>query len=168
VTNIPVEVVDWILMELRTGTGADTRLVTRAAFIKANGQIVDLDGTSPVAFGTVATGPYYVVLFHRNHLSVMSHDPVTLSATSALYDFTTGLSKYFGGDAALLDTDVYGLYGGDADASGDVAAFDRMHTWNDRNLVGYLRSDVDLSGYVGALDRSMTWNNRNKSTKVPQ
>jgi len=167
VSAVPEGVVDWVMVELRMGTDSASTVGRRAAFITKTGAIVDLDGTSPVGFSGIGAGFYRIVVRHRNHLAVMSRDSVALSDASALYDFTTGLDKYFGNDAALLTAGKYGLWGGDADASGDVAALDRTATWNLRNQVGYLLPDVDLSGDVAALDRTLTWNNRNKFTQVP-
>lgn len=89
-------IVDWVLVELRTGTAANTAVAKRAGFIKSDGNIVGLDGISPLRFG-VADGDYYVVIYHRNHLAVMSANPVTLSnASVASYDFTTGSDKFYG------------------------------------------------------------------------
>jgi hypothetical protein len=167
VDAIPPDVVDWVLVELRTAVDSASTVGRRAAFITNDGTIVDLDGTSAVEFAEVDTGSYHIIVRHRNHLAVMSQDPVALSATSPLYDFTTGLDKYYHGDAALLNAGTYGLWGGDADASGDIAANDRTATWNGRNQTGYFLFDVDLSGDVAATDRSLNWNSRNKFTQVP-
>lgn len=162
------DIVDWILVELRTGTAASTSVAKRAAFITSNGTIVGLDGTSPLRFG-VEPGNYYVVIHHRNHLSVMSSSTVSLSVTSlASYDFTTGSGQFYGSNgAADLGGGIWGMIAGDADASGTIDANDRNSTWNDRNISGYNVSDVDLNGIVDAADRNFTWNNRNKSTQVP-
>ncbi len=162
------DIVDWVLVELRTGTAASTSVAKRAAFITSNGTIVGLDGTSPLRFG-VEPGNYYVVVHHRNHLSVMSSTTVSLSVTSlASYDFTTGSGQFYGSNgAADLGGGVWGMIAGDADASGTIDANDRNSTWNDRNISGYNVSDVDLNGVVDAADRNFTWNNRNKSTQVP-
>jgi hypothetical protein len=167
VAVVPEDVVDWVLVELRTDTTLVSTVGRRAAFLKTNGQVVDVDGVSGVTFAEVESGDYYIVIRHRNHLTVMSAEAIPLSSSSALYDFTTGLSKYYGGEARDLGSSKYAMWGGDADASGDVAALDRTATWNDRNKTGYLLSDVDLSTDVAALDRSMTWNNRNKFSRVP-
>jgi len=164
---VPSGVVDWVLIELRMGTDSASTVGRRAAFIKNSGMIVDLDGTSAVEFADVDSGSYYIVVRHRNHLAIMSKEPVSLSEASPLYDFTTGLEKYYNADAAPIGLDKYGLWGGDADASGDIAANDRAATWNGRNQTGYLLFDVDLSGDVAATDRSLNWNNRNKFTQVP-
>jgi len=94
-------IVDWVLVELRTGPAANTAVAKRAGFIKSDGTIVGLDGVSPLRFG-VSGGDYYVVIYHRNHLAVMSATTVTLSnASVASYDFTTGSDKFYGTGGAV-------------------------------------------------------------------
>jgi len=72
-------IVDWVLLELRTDFSTATFAKRRAAFLKSNGDIVDLDGSSPVSFSGLLNGDYYLVIHHRNHLSIMSSDPLILS-----------------------------------------------------------------------------------------
>ena len=73
VTSIPnSDIVDWVLVELRTGTASGTKVATRAAFLKSDGTIVDVDGKSPVHFPALFDANYYVVVRHRNHLAIMS------------------------------------------------------------------------------------------------
>jgi len=78
VSMIPENVVDWILVELRNNI--DTSIVedSRAGFLLKDGKIVDLDGTSPLHF-KVNGDTYYIVVKHRNHLSVMSASDVALT-----------------------------------------------------------------------------------------
>ena len=93
--------VDWILVELRTGTAASTKVAERAGFVRNDGTVVGPDGTSPLRFG-VKEGNYYIVVSHRNHLPIMSANPVALSnASVASYDFTTGSDKYYGTGGAI-------------------------------------------------------------------
>ena len=56
------DIVDWVLVELRTGTASDTKVAERAAFLKSDGTIVDTDGSSPVTFSGLSDGNYYVVI----------------------------------------------------------------------------------------------------------
>ncbi len=156
VSGIPAGVVDWMLVELRTGTAAATKVATRAAFIKTDGSVVDLDGTNPVAFPSVDPGDYYVVVRHRNHLAIMSKNPVSLSTTSTLYDFTTGQVKAYGTvPMKLLAAGAYGMYAGDANGSGDVTILDRA-VWRTQNgTTGYLGADFNLTGDVSILDRAI-------------
>ncbi len=79
VTDIPQNIVDWVLVELRSGISASTKIATRAAFIRNDGMIVDLDGTSDLSVYGVEEGNYYIVVHHRNHLSIMSSEPEFIS-----------------------------------------------------------------------------------------
>ncbi len=94
------DIVDWILVELRTGIDASTKVAQRSGFVKSDGTVVGPDGTSPLRFG-VKEGSYYIVVSHRNHLPVMSANPVPFTnAAVTNYDFTTGSDKYYGGTNA--------------------------------------------------------------------
>lgn len=76
VTAIPVDIVDWVLVELRNPVA--TVLATRAAFLKKDGTVVDLDGLSPVLFEGMDAGDYFIAVKHRNHLSIMTSNTVRL------------------------------------------------------------------------------------------
>ena len=160
-------IVDWILVELRTGTGASTLVERKAGFITNTGNIVGIDGVSLLYFSELA-GNYYIVLYHRNHIPIMSSVSANLSYVSVQYDFTNSQTKAYGTNAMKdLGGGYFGAYTGDSDGSGTVNAGDRSNSWNQRNLSGYYGTDVDLSGTVNAGDRSVIWNNRNLSTQVP-
>ena len=100
VDTVPAGVVDWILLELRIDSA--TQVSRRAAFLLSDGSIVDLDGVSSVKFPTVTPGDYYVVIRHRNHLAVMTANPITLSYSPVLYDFTIGTAQAFGTNARRI------------------------------------------------------------------
>ena len=170
VAAVPDGVTDWVSVELRSSESGPS-LIQESFFLKSNGLIVDMDGsTTNLAMPGIVGGDYFIVVRHRNHLAVMSALAQTLNASSAsTYDFSTGLGQYYGTDpnrAKEVETGVYGMNAGDAIASGTVDAGDRSETWNNRNQSGYLNADCNLSGTVDAGDRSITWNNRNKSTSV--
>jgi len=166
VSSVPANVTDWVLVQLRS-TIDGAAVVSHSAFLNKDGRIVADNGTTGNIPLDVNEGNYYIVVQHRNHVAVMSDETHALSTgTATQYDFTTGLDKYRGNDAPLLETGVYGMYSGDSDASGTVDAADRANIWNDRNVTGYEDSDGDLSGTVDANDRTATWNNRNTSTNI--
>lgn len=168
--KFPAQAVDSITVELRNAATAGSSTIRRfqPAWLLADGSVRMFRDTAVafVEWDSLASGSYYLVVRHRNHLAVMSANAQALSATTVTYDFTTGLGQYYGGEAALLATGIYGMWAGDADGGGDIAAPDRTATWNGRNQTGYLSSDVDLSGDVAAPDRTLTWNNRNKVSRV--
>ena len=81
VNSIPnADIVDWVLLEIHHPL--NTVIARRAAFLKKDGNIVDLDGTSPVLFESVPHLEYHVSVLHRNHLGVV---------TEAMIIFTGGL-----------------------------------------------------------------------------
>jgi len=73
VTPMPTNLVDWVLVELRSGNDNTLVIGSKAALLLNTGAVVSTDGSSPV---TVSVSPdggaYYLVVKHRNHLSVMS------------------------------------------------------------------------------------------------
>ena len=85
---------DWVLLELRSGSPAYTVVATRAALLQRDGDVVDMNGTSPVQFG-IAPGSYHVAIRHRNHMGAMTLNAIALSATSTTVDFrSTGTATY--------------------------------------------------------------------------
>lgn len=72
-------IVDWVLVELRDGSSASeakTIIGRRAALVDEDGIVIDIDGEVGVKFIGVDPGSYYVVIHHRNHLSVMGSSKV--------------------------------------------------------------------------------------------
>ncbi len=72
----PAGAVDWVMLELRTGTGTGTVVSRRSAFVNADGYIID-DGNNVGTGMAAAAGNYYLVVKHRNHLGVMSNGTVS-------------------------------------------------------------------------------------------
>ena len=169
VSSIPAGVVDWVLVQLRTGTDSSTTVSSRAGFILSNGTIVDTDGSSQVEFSGIAPGDYYLVVDHRNHLSVMSANPVTLSTSSTRYDFTTGTSQFYGSQAKEVATGVYGMYAGDANANGQVQNSDKNDYWKTQvGTAGYKSADFNMNGQVQNSDKNDLWkNNVGLGSQVP-
>ncbi|MBN2356264.1 hypothetical protein JXO59_09130 [candidate division KSB1 bacterium] len=168
VGSIPSTITDWVCVQLRSSASGKV-LSAKSIFLRNDGYIVADDGTTQQFTMASLEGEkdYYIVIRHRNHLAVMSNSTPLSAGSVSTYDFTDALSKYYGSDARLLETGVYGMYAGDADGNGTVDANDRSATWNDRNAVGYQNSDCGLDGTVDANDRSITWNLRNKFSNVP-
>ncbi len=86
----PNAIVDWVFIELRSKLNPVNRLLTRAALLQRDGDIVDLDGVSPVVF-KAKIDDYYIALRHRNHLGVMTAQAKTITRdrVNAQYvDFT--------------------------------------------------------------------------------
>ena len=62
---------DWVFLELRSATSAAQVVATRSALLQRDGDVVDVDGVSSVAFApSVNAANYYLTVRHRNHLGV--------------------------------------------------------------------------------------------------
>lgn len=75
------DIVDWVIIELRNGSSAvDSEPIARkAALLKSDGTLIDSDGNTDILFKWVPAGDYYVSVYHRNHLAVMSSGIVSLT-----------------------------------------------------------------------------------------
>ena len=153
VVTVPENIVDWVLVRLRMGDPENPPMTieaTRAAFIRADGMVVDLDGVSPVEFLNQNAGDYYIELIHRNHLSAMTANPVTLGAGMPFYDFTLTPTSAYGHDLMDLGTGItkqagpFALYGGDLRGDGvDYTLPD--------NQVNFSGPEQDKLGILNAL-----------------
>ena len=94
-------VVDWVVLEIRDATDPKIIHATRAALLQADGDIVDVDGVSPVAFHNLPAGNYHVAVRHRNHIGIMSAQTLALGANLAQVDFSDPATQILGGSASI-------------------------------------------------------------------
>lgn len=174
VSSIPADVTDWILVELRTGTSAATTVAKRAGFLKSNGSITDLDGTSLLGFPGVSPGNYYIVIRHRNHIPILSAAAVTLSASGALYDFSLGSTQFYGGTNGCKNINIvlneWGMVAADASCEGSIFTNDYTNFWvpSFGTTNTYNSADFNMDGNVFTNDYTNYWvPNFGKSNVLP-
>ena len=166
--KIPADVVDWVLLEIRTNISSNSVVAKKAAFLDSDGKIVDVNGTNNVTIKNISEGNYYLVIKHRNHLSIMSSNPIHLSENSALYDFTIDGSKAYGNDAMIkLDNNLYGMYSGDGDSNGIINIMDYKCVGNYIFNSGYSCGDLDMNSIINIKDYNNSCSNLFKTSKVP-
>ncbi|MBL7730179.1 MAG: hypothetical protein JNM88_03305 [Chitinophagaceae bacterium] len=99
-------IVDWVFLELRDNSGVNpgaTVVQTRAAFVQRDGDIVDIDGVSPVYFKNLDAGASYTLAVrHRNHLGIAT-DPV--ANLQSLSEATPGSTTDF---STMVDAQIFG------------------------------------------------------------
>jgi len=162
VTSIPTGTVDWILVELRDAASVleateATIVAQKPCFLLNDGSIVDLNGSSSPIFNTSFTHGAFVVIWHRNHLGIMSSIQVPGFGGSYFYNFTTGSSQVAGGDAGYieLESDVWGMVAGDLNADKTINAQDKNLAWvTDAASQGYSGSDANLDIQVNNPDKN--------------
>ena len=165
VTNIPSDVVDWVLVELRqAATAADALPGTalpgwpKAYFLKTNGSIVDLDGTSIPTIGNpsiTAGNNLFVIVRHRNSIAIISSTGMQTNCDDFTYNFKDAMSKAHGNSAGykLLSSGVYGMVSGDADSDGTISVNDFTKWATDFGKTNmYLNSDIDFDGQISVND----------------
>ncbi len=169
--SVPASVVDWVLLTLRQfKTVPSSEVGRRAALIQADGQIVDLDGMSPVEFYGVDDGLYYLWIQHRTHLGIMTASQLNVKYDTDAYNFSTGQDRALGTLPMVeLEDGVFGLWGGDGNADGSVTATDFLNVWlPDNGGAGYLEADFNMDGQVTAFDFLTVWLVSNgQSSQVP-
>ncbi|MBI5326378.1 MAG: hypothetical protein HZB41_14075 [Ignavibacteriae bacterium] len=174
--SVPDSIVDYIVIEFRKNLNAtDPSYIT--CLLKKDGSVVALDGKSPVvlASGRLDAGDYYLVVRHRNHLSIATENPVGIypRALGNYVDFTdpqillgrANAVKPIGKrqDGSIL----FGMIAGDVNNDGIIDNNDFVLTWDDRDFEGYFTKDINLSGIVNTRDLNFSWNNRGRATLVP-
>ena len=165
VLNIEGEdaIVDWVLLEIRDNNDATNIIATRSALVQRDGDIVDVDGVSPVSFD-IADGDYNLAVRHRNHLGVMTATPISFSTNSiATVDFTDPATATYGSAAQANLGGSNAMWAGDTDCNGTIifqgnnsdtgnVFFEVMFDENNPGLVNYI-----VSGYnSGDIDMSCT------------
>lgn len=172
-------IVDWIVIELREEdpthlgmTPTKTRPVhSRAALLQKDGDIVDIGG-GPVHFNKTFCQPYYIAIYHRNHLPFRTLNAMLLSKNSNAptnLNFTDGSVPLENTSTTAFETlslspIVQSMVGGDCATpigtsavqmpDGSVDAFDTI-IWEIQNGLfdDYnLNSDYNFDGSVDAFD----------------
>ena len=159
-------VVDWVFVQLHRGS--DSVVVsTRAALLQRDGDVVDVDGISPLNMAGNAPGNYFISIRHRNHLGVRSATSVSLNkATTTGYDFTTAQTKAYKGSVsnnpmALLTTGFYGMWAGNANDDSKVTMIGALATQSD-----YIKLKVTLGSSANTISNVYSKQDLNMDGKV--
>ena len=100
----------------------------------------------------------------------MSKNPVYLTDSSSLYDFTISENQAYGNQPLKsLGNGKYGMYAADGNANGNINNSDYAGVWKKQNgTLGYEDGDFDLNGGVNIVDRNDKWKpNSGESSQVP-
>jgi len=176
VSIIPQNVVDWLLVDYRDAADAAsatsaTSIKRQAAFLLKDGSIVGMDGISNLQPDISVSQHLFVVINHRNHLSVMSANPITMLAGVYQYDFSDGENKAYGGLAGhkMLASGVWGMRSGDGNSDGETNITDK-NIWSYQVVHdGYSGSDFNLDLQINNIDKNDFWlPNSGMGSQVPE
>ncbi len=167
------DVVDWVLVSLRSNIYKVDEIAQTAALLMKDGTI---EVVLPCAIETTETGPFYVVIEHRNHMGVMSPIPLSMNNAQISFDFTTQDSY---NDATSVGQKevrpgVWAMYVGDTDQSSDINSYDvnglDKTIWDVENGIfdQYLPSDMNMDGNTTGADKILWEQNNGNSSRVPK
>jgi hypothetical protein len=176
VLSIPnPNVVDWVLIELRDAANASsatevTRLARQAAFLLKDGSVVGTDGSSILQFNTSFTQQLFVIVWHRNHLGIMSANGVTASGGTYTYDFSTAETKVYGGSTCYknMTGSIWGMVAGDATHDGLINLADKTQWAALAGQKGYYYPDYNMNTQINNIDKDDKWlPNLSKIEQIP-
>lgn len=175
VGSIPnADVVDWCLIELRDAIDASsatpsTTIQKQAAFLLKDGSVVGMDGTSNIELNHFILQQLFVVVWHRNHLGMMTAVPLTFGGGIYAYDFTTAEGQAYLSGQKDIGGGIYGMYAGDADGNGGVHEDDIDLRWaNEAGENGYYGGDMNIDSQANNQDKDDVWlDNLNEQSQVP-
>jgi len=118
----------------------------------------------------------YIVVEHRNHMGIMTPNPVAVVEGNIMYDFRVrdsyrvstsyGQKQMPSGDWVMLAGDVDQVTD---DFSYDINAYDKVDWVEDNGVFGYYRNaDLNLDGDVSMQDKSLWAENNGKLSAVPK
>ncbi len=168
VTSFNPDIVDWVLIEARTGTpnligNPGTTIVERkVGLLRTDGQVVDpSDQVSPLKFYELdPEQEYHIVARHRNHLDIISANAYS---PGDVVDLTTNVGAANGPQQLKqLAPSVFGLISGDFNQDGIIQVSD-YYVWFQSDPAGidvYVNTDANLDGVLQANDYDYWFRNK--------
>lgn len=159
VEEIPNDsIVDWVLIELRDASSPQeavpaTRIMQKAGFLLNNGRVVDLNGSRILTFDTTFTQNLYVIVWHRNHLGIMTANAAEPYRGLFTYDFLSDGQAYNAGQKDL-GNGIFGMIAGDVNGNGTIDNSDLNQWGSSAGERGYLSEDVNMDIQTSNTDKN--------------
>ena len=156
-------IVDWVLLELRAANNPSNVEHAYAALLQRDGDLVDPVSGDVLLLDNI-TGSFYISLRHRNHLGVITANPLNLTDGGvSIVDFTSTNILVMGQDARREVQGKALMWAGDANHDekvisqgigndpskllADVLLAPGNSSFSSNYIVeGYLNSDINLDG----------------------
>ena len=154
-------IVDWVLVELRNSASPSSIVATKSALLQRDGDVVDLDGVSPLIIAA-ASGNYHVAVRHRNHFGAMTATAMALNTSPVAIDFRSPSTTTYGSAAQKQVGSNMVFWTGNTLRDGAVSTLKYTGSGNDRDpillriggntpnnsVAGYFIEDGTLNGTV--------------------
>ncbi|WP_247234031.1 GEVED domain-containing protein [Telluribacter sp. SYSU D00476] len=171
VDSYPADVVDWVLVSLRTSPSAKDLVHRMAALLHSDGHL-SFPGTLPELYKGEA---YYLVVEHRNHLGVLSHQAVPVQNGTIFYDFSqqdayTATTPRSAGQKKIGT--LFAMFSGDGNKGLPNQNFDLnvndFSLWKLSNGIfdRYQQADYTLDAQVSVADKVLWSQNNGKFSMI--
>lgn len=161
--NIPADMVDWVLVELRSTESPYTLIDRSNAYVDTQGNLRGTDQQLGVLFPYSPSGAYKLAIYHRGHMAIISTGTVNLPSDGGQIDFTESAETAMGEAQLKSINSKYCMHAGDYDTNGVINSLD-YNIWasNSAAVLEYLSHDGDCNGVVNAIDYNLWYDNRSK------
>jgi len=177
VPAIPSNAVDWILLDFRISEGdvltasSDKSVQRLAVFLMTDGSIKDIDGLQNPKVVLSLNNNLYIVVYHRNHLSVISATSPPIIYGNCYYNFSLNENQVLGGNQGhkALAPGIWGMIAGDANSDGHIDSVDKQFYWQaDSGIEGYNSADFSLDSQIDNQDKNeFLYPNQGFASRVP-
>ena len=154
----PDAIVDWVILELREAISGTEPLAIRCALLQRDGDIVDVDGVSPVRMA-LTYGSYQLGVLHRNHIGVVTNSANGIYFEATAIDLSAPDVVMFGSVPRAPQGAIMLLRAGDTSFNDEVIYVGQD---NDRDPIlsfiggslptgtatGYRLEDINMDGVI--------------------
>lgn len=158
-------IVDWILLDIRETPGdvttatSQTSIARMACFLMDDGGVRTLNGAGLPLMEQSINEHLFVVIYHRNHLSIMTKNNLTMkdgSFTCDLRNMDEVLGDQLG--SSDLGDGSCAMIAGNGDSNTQVSHTDKNDVWKPQSgSSGYYNGDFNLDGQVDNIDKNDLW-----------
>jgi len=114
-------IVDWVFIELRAANNIDSVIATSSGMIQCDGDVISAKGDSILNFLNTPVGNYYVSIRHRNHLGMVTMNPITFSTTLIPFvDFAFAFTPIQGSSPKVKADGQEAMWSGDLNGDGKI------------------------------------------------
>ncbi|MEM1124011.1 MAG: hypothetical protein AAGJ18_26475, partial [Bacteroidota bacterium] len=153
VEDFPANIVDWVVLELRDKDDMSIIIAQKPVLVKNDGTLVDIDGESTITFDNLEDQPYYLAIFHKSHLPVISNAAQPLSDDPTVFDFSASPDATMGNNQQKNIDGKYFMNSGDFDGNGVINSLD-FNFWKQAGAAvnAYSPADADGNGIINVKD----------------
>ncbi|MEM6317659.1 MAG: hypothetical protein AAF960_08310 [Bacteroidota bacterium] len=153
VENFPTNIVDWVVLELRDKDDRSIIIAQKPVLVKNDGTLVDVDGASTITFDNLEDQPYYLAIFHKSHLPIISNAAQPLSDDPTVFDFSASPDATMGTNQQKNIDGKYFMNSGDFDGNGVINSLD-FNFWKQAGAAvnAYSPADADGNGIINVKD----------------